>query len=353
MRARRGGGHAVGDGRIAPRRTTAAPARRAPAPACRSRSPGRSSRLSFGVVAQGAGFSAGGGDRDVGDRLRRLGAVHRDRDPRPRAARSAPRCSRAALVNSRFLPMGVALGPSLPGGPTPPRAAGADDRRCLVGDRQPRRRHVRPLAAVRLERGAVRRLGRRHDRRRARRQRARRPGRDRTRRGLPGVLPRAAHRGARPTAGRGSSPCSAALIALVLVPVAPARRAGARGEPRGARRAALVGPRGRRGAEAAMSSSVARDRRLRRRHVRHQGHRAARARRPRAAAVVHERRDPARAGAVRRARRDPGARRTASASRSARTRSASRRAGSSRGASRSVIGCVVVAALVTAGLRAI
>jgi predicted branched-subunit amino acid permease len=72
--------------------------------------------LSFGVVAQGAGDVGGRGDRDVGDRVRRLGSVHRDRDP-PQGGTVGAAVLAAALVNSRFLPMGVALGPSLPGGP--------------------------------------------------------------------------------------------------------------------------------------------------------------------------------------------------------------------------------------------
>jgi hypothetical protein len=85
----------------------------------------------------------------------------------------------AALMNSRFLPMGVALGSRrCPAAPRP-RRAGPGGRRLVVGAGVQRRRDLRPLAAVRLDGDPVRRLGRRHDRRCAGRRRARRPARAR------------------------------------------------------------------------------------------------------------------------------------------------------------------------------
>src|SRR5919108_6191524 len=72
--------------------------------------------MSFGVVAQGAGFSAGaaiamsvivfaGSAQFTAIAILSQGGT------------IAAAVLGAALVNSRFLPMGVALGPSLPGGP--------------------------------------------------------------------------------------------------------------------------------------------------------------------------------------------------------------------------------------------
>src|SRR3954466_2016222 len=76
----------------------------------------------------------------------------------------------AALMNSRFLPMGIALAPSLPGGALKQAAegrrrpnasrAGAADRRLLVGHGGPGRRALRPLVPLRGDGGAVRHLGR-------------------------------------------------------------------------------------------------------------------------------------------------------------------------------------------------
>ncbi len=44
------------------------------------------------------------------------------------------------LLNLRFIPMGIAIAPSLAHGPLGPRAAGTGADRCLVGTGQPRRR---------------------------------------------------------------------------------------------------------------------------------------------------------------------------------------------------------------------
>ena len=65
----------------------------------------------------------------------------------------------AGMMNSRFLAMGIALAPSLPGGPFKRAAAGPAGRRRLLGAGLAGRRQLRPLAAVRLHRAAVRHLG--------------------------------------------------------------------------------------------------------------------------------------------------------------------------------------------------
>ena len=75
----------------------------------------------------------------------------------------------AALMNSRFLPMGAALGPSLPGGPLNAGGAGPSRPRRPVGALRPRRRELRSLAPVRRVRRSVRGLAGRHDRGGARR----------------------------------------------------------------------------------------------------------------------------------------------------------------------------------------
>ena len=59
-----------------------------------------------------------------------------------------PAVAAAALVNSRFLPMGIALAPSLPGGPAQAGDPGSAGGRRLVGAGRPRGRHVRPPDAV-------------------------------------------------------------------------------------------------------------------------------------------------------------------------------------------------------------
>ncbi len=127
-----------------------------------------------------------------------------------------------ALVNARFLAMGIALAPSLPGGPLKRAAPGPADRRRVVGDGLARRRELRPLVHVRLDRRAVRHLAGRDARRRLRRRRARRPGQVRARRDLPDVLPRAALRRAPDPAASSAVAAGGALIALVLIPFTPA-----------------------------------------------------------------------------------------------------------------------------------
>src|SRR3954465_3064499 len=79
--------------------------------------------LSFGVVAQGAGLSAGAAIAMSAivfagaGRFTALAILSR-------GGTVAAAVLAAALVNSRFLPMGVAIGPSLPGGPPRPAPHG-------------------------------------------------------------------------------------------------------------------------------------------------------------------------------------------------------------------------------------
>ena len=65
----------------------------------------------------------------------------------------------AALMNSRFLPMGIAIGPVVPGRRGRARRAGADGGRRVLGARRRRRGRVRPPRAVRLHRDPVRDVG--------------------------------------------------------------------------------------------------------------------------------------------------------------------------------------------------
>ena len=110
----------------------------------------------------------------------------------------------AALMNSRFLPMGIAIGPSLPGGPVARAAQGqtvVDASWALASDGEGGfDRHVLFGSSAIQYVGWVDRHGRRRDRRIG----ARRPEDARARRDLPGVLRRAADRGGprRPRARR-------------------------------------------------------------------------------------------------------------------------------------------------------
>ena len=93
--------------------------------------------LSFGVLAREVGFSA-------------LGAIVMSAIVFAGSAQFAAisivaaggglgaAVGAAALMNSRFLPMGIALAPSLRGGAAAARGAGPDGRRRLVGDGQRR-----------------------------------------------------------------------------------------------------------------------------------------------------------------------------------------------------------------------
>ena len=81
----------------------------------------------------------------------------------------ASAASAGLLINSRFLPMGLAVAPALHGGPAAPRRREPGDGRRVVGDRQPRRRHVRPPDDARRDDPAGDRLVGRDDHRRARR----------------------------------------------------------------------------------------------------------------------------------------------------------------------------------------
>ena len=157
------------------------------------------------AVASGVGFTAGRGDSDERDRVRRLGAVRDGLDPRRRRRGGRSRGRRRA--GQRPLPGdGDRARAVAARRPAQARAAGPADRRRVVGDGLARRRDLRPLVPVRRDGDPVRHLAGRDDRRGLRRRRARRPGPLRARRDLPDVLPRAAVRRAHDPAGERRSP---------------------------------------------------------------------------------------------------------------------------------------------------
>ena len=104
--------------------------------------------MSFGVLARQAGFSAlqaivtaaiifAGSAQFAGLAVLASGGT------------AAAAIAAGTLMNGRFLAMGTALAPSLPGRTARAGAAGPGRGGLLVGAGQPRRRHLRPVAAVR------------------------------------------------------------------------------------------------------------------------------------------------------------------------------------------------------------
>ena len=113
--------------------------------------------LSFGVLARQAGFSAA--QAIVTAAIVFAGSAQFAMLSVITAGGGIPAALTAAgLMNARFLAMGVALAPVAPGRPAEARRPGPDRRRRLVGAGQPRRRHLRPVAALRHHAAAVRHL---------------------------------------------------------------------------------------------------------------------------------------------------------------------------------------------------
>ena len=109
------------------------------------------------------------------------------------------------LLNLRYVPMGIALAPSLRGAPWRRALRRAGDDRLLVGGGEPRRRALRPRVHARRHRPVLSVLGPRDRDRRLRRRPDRRSRGARARRDLPRLLPLPAGRGRaapRPAAGR-------------------------------------------------------------------------------------------------------------------------------------------------------
>ena len=111
--------------------------------------------VSFGVVAQQAGFSAG--EAILMSLVVFAGSAQFTAVAILAAGGGAGAAiSAATLMNSRFLAMGAALGPSLPGGPLKRAAQGQTVVDASWAMSCARRRDVRPLDALRSELGAVR-----------------------------------------------------------------------------------------------------------------------------------------------------------------------------------------------------
>ena len=179
--------------------------------------------MSFGVVAQQAGLPAPEAilmSPCWSTRARRSSRPWRYS---PRAEGLVPPSAAATLMNSRFLAMGAALGPSLPGGPRKRAAQGQTVVDASWALAAARRRHLRPLDAVRRERPCSSSPGRRA------RSWARsaadlivRPGAARARRPLfPAFFLALLMGGGRTSRARGGRALGG-LIALALVPIAPA-----------------------------------------------------------------------------------------------------------------------------------